>query len=571
MMLIVLALTGLGFYLAQRHVANEVRRDLQNDFQAELDALHQVQDLRNVALSERCRILAGKPRIHAALEDNALDLLYPSAKDELRDLMQEAPAAAEEAAGALHARFYRFLDNSGRILHPPDEAQVGFLDSETESALALEPLPGSQQVGYFPGGSGAGGLLNQVVATPIFSSETGEVISALVVGFEPMRPARGADGTGLTSGIWTNHRIQIGALSQAARQAIENKMEEAAARSEVSGGDFELELDGVPHLLFYKRLNPDSLYPAAYEICVYPLTNYRAWQWRLLWRIATAGILLLLGGFLAIRLTAARLAVPVEQLEMVSEQNRTERQRAEAALESTSEELERTARYSADASHQLKSPVAILRAGLESLLKQEGLKPEFYDELSAMLHQTYRLTSVIDDLLLLARMDAGKLQIAGDSVDLNQLVNEWADDISALSTDSDLQIELNLEPVLFIAGERRYTSLIIQNLLENARKYNRQGGRISVVGRRDGSSVILRVGNTGKGIPEQMREHLFMRFQRGVHHPDVSGHGLGLSLARDLARLHGGDLRLLQSANDWTEFEARFRAAMAPGSGEKKK
>lgn len=87
MMLVVVGLTGLGLVLAQRKVAIEAERDLQQDFQNELATLHGVQEVRSAAVAERCRALALRPRLHAALEDNALDLLYPTAKDEIRDLL----------------------------------------------------------------------------------------------------------------------------------------------------------------------------------------------------------------------------------------------------------------------------------------------------------------------------------------------------------------------------------------------------------------------------------------------------------------------------------------------------
>jgi len=86
--LVVSAITALALYLAQRNVAATAERDLRANFQAELAGLHKIEQLRHAALTERCHALAEKPRIHAALEDNALDLLYPSAKDELRDLME---------------------------------------------------------------------------------------------------------------------------------------------------------------------------------------------------------------------------------------------------------------------------------------------------------------------------------------------------------------------------------------------------------------------------------------------------------------------------------------------------
>src|SRR5437879_13583415 len=88
MMLVVATLTALGFYLAQRKVTADAERNLQAIFQSELSSLHKLEELRHAALADRCNALAAKSRIHAAIEDNAIDLLYPSAKDELRGLIE---------------------------------------------------------------------------------------------------------------------------------------------------------------------------------------------------------------------------------------------------------------------------------------------------------------------------------------------------------------------------------------------------------------------------------------------------------------------------------------------------
>jgi signal transduction histidine kinase len=311
--------------------------------------------------------------------------------------------------------------------------------------------------------------------------------------------------------------------------------------------------------LFHKRLNPGSLFPPAYEICLYPLASWTAQLHRLRWQIGAAGALLLLGGFVASHFVARSMSAPVKKLALDSEENRAERERAEAALASTAEELERSTRYSADASHQLKSPMTVLRIGLESLLEREGFKPEVYEELSTLLHQTRRLTGVIDDLLLLSRMDAGHLQIASTPVNLSQLVDEWLDDLGALPDSPDVKIEKEFPRGLFVAGEKRYTSLIVQNLLENARKYNRASGRIRVSARGNGRDVVLTIGNTGRTIPPG--ENIFERFHHSSSPAAASGHGIGLNLARELTRLHGGELRLVRSEKDWTEFEVRFSAA----------
>jgi signal transduction histidine kinase len=552
-MVIVATLTVLGFYLAQRKVTADAERNLQVAFQTELSSMHKVEELRHAALTDRCIALVGKPRIHAAIEDDAMDLLYPSAKDELRDLMAGEEPPQEQADRSLHARFYRFLDDTGAVIQPPNVADVGELDAGIEAQLSLKKLPNTQQIGYIE----SAGAIHEVIAMPIFSTDTGELVSALVIGFKPFELEN--KNTGMQSGIWVDGRLLMPALAPSGRDSLNENIKTALTNSESEENYFRVEVAGAPQLLFYKRLNPGSLFPPAYEICLYPLASWTAQLHRLRWQIGGAGALLLLGGFVASNFVARSMSAPVSKLALDSEENRAERKRAEAALASTAEELERSTRYSADASHQLKSPMTVLRIGLESLLGREGFRPEVYEELSTLLHQTRRLTGVIDDLLLLSRMDAGHLQIASNPVNLSELVNEWLDDLGALPDSPDVRIEKEFPRGLFVAGEKRYTSLIVQNLLENARKYNRAGGRIRVSAHGNGSDVVLTIGNTGRTIPPG--ENIFERFHHSSSPSAASGHGIGLNLARELARLHGGKLRLVRSESDWTEFEVRFSAA----------
>jgi signal transduction histidine kinase len=200
------------------------------------------------------------------------------------------------------------------------------------------------------------------------------------------------------------------------------------------------------------------------------------------------------------------------------------------------------------------------------MLRRENLEPAMYDELSALIHQTYRLTGVIDDLLLLSRMDAGHVKIQFGSVNLSQLIEEWLDDLNALPDPLGLEVKTHVAAALSISGERRYTSLILQNLLENARKYNRPGGRIHVSAREENDWIYLSVGNTGPAIPAEMQPYIFDRFSRGANGEKIAGHGIGLNLARELVRLHGGELTLVSSDKEWTEFEVRFRPAVKAGA-----
>ena len=569
MMLLVSAITALGLYLAQQQLAVNAERELEREFLGEVASLHRVQEMHRGALAERCLVLAKKPRIRAAFEDGALDLLYANAKDELRDMMNPTDGSSDEPGGtSLQANFYRFLDGRGAVIKPPHERDVGELTPEEESQLTLEAVPDEQQIGYLSRRAGqSDGTVDEIIAMPIISSETNQPIAAIVVGVKPVEVGR-RRATSIKSGIWCNGQLHLPAVTDSSRAILASELTRAMASPARAERSFRIELDDGPHLLFYKQLNPNSRYPPASEVCVYPLNDLLARQRQLRWQILGSGALLLAGAFVVSHFASARLSRPVTKLAHDSAENRAELERAETALEKTSKELQRSARFSANTSHQLKTPVTVLRAGLEELRAQEHLTPEGREAIAALIHQTFRITSIIEDLLLLSQMDAGRLQIAFTTVDLSHLLEAQMDDLSASPAGVDAKIEDDC-PDVQIAGEKHYVALILQNLLENARKYNRPGGRIRISCRAEGDWAVLTIGNTGRSIPGPAREHIFERFHRGSVGEDITGHGLGLNLARDLARLHGGDLRLLRSDEDWTEFEVRFRvarqAAATPG------
>jgi signal transduction histidine kinase len=562
MMLVVLVLTSLGIFVAERRAADDAEADLQRDFELELASLHRLQDLRNAAVADRSEALAKNARIHAALEDNALDLLYPSAREELRDLMEPAGPGRRETEAALHARFYRFLDNHGAVLVPPN-GEAGELSPNEEAQLAQSRLPQTIQTGYLARRDQAGGpTVDQMIAVPIRSTESNEVIAALVLGFKPVEAVPHAESVGMKSGILAGGKLQLPAVKPSAEEQIVREVTRDLAQPGNREKRLRVQIDGVPNLLLFKRLNLNSDYPPAYEVCVYPLEQLLARQAHLRWQILSAGALLLVGGFAVSHFFSRQLSQPVEELAVFSEENFAQRQRAEAELQMTAEELQRSARFSADASHQLKSPITVLRAGLDSLLARDGFPKEVYEEISTLIHQTYRLTGVVEDLLLLSRMDAGKLRLSLKAIDLSHLVDELIDDLQAMPDAADLHVETDIPEGLYISGEIKFTALVVQNLLDNARKYNRAGGTIRIGARWAGREVELRVANTGRGIPLAEQPDIFERFHRAGASEDVPGHGLGLNLARELVRLHGGELRLVRSDGEWTEFSAVFRAAV---------
>jgi signal transduction histidine kinase len=541
MMLVVSVVTAFGLYFAERNLTAGVERDLQREFQGELDARQRVEAVRYAAFAERCRALMRRSRIQSALEDNALDLLYPNAEDELHDIMEGADESRADAmAPALHAKFYRFLDRTGAVIVPPQKKTpvVGELRPEEEARLALPAVPARQQIGFLARKSADGAeAMAEIIAMPIVSTQTNEVIAALVLGFKPFEFAASRTDAGITSSLWFDGRLHLAGLHA---DVLAAEVARAIVVPDGAETPLRVSLDGVPHLLFCKKLNPDSRFAPAYEVCVYPLTGLRVRQWQLRRQVIGTGTLLLLGGLLASQFLSRRLSEPVEKLAVDSE---------------------RSARFSADASHQLKTPVTVLRAGLEELLSHDKLTLEECDAVSALIHQTYRLSSVIEDLLLLSRMDAGRLKIEFSAVNLTQLIEASLDDLGALGDELALAVETDFPGGLHIAGEKRFVTLILQNLLENARKYNRAGGRIRIAVREEAGWVVLAIANTGRPIPAAAQAHIFERFHRGAMGENVPGYGLGLNLARELARLHQGDLHLARSDENWTEFEVRFRPA----------
>ena len=186
-----------------------------------------------------------------------------------------------------------------------------------------------------------------------------------MVGFKPVELGRKSGGGGMQSGIWLQGRLHLPELTGSSEAVLDRELTRTMTTANAPERSFRVAVNGEPHLLFYQPLNPNSQFPPAYEICIYPLEHLRAQQRQLRWQILGAGGLLLLGAFGASQFASTRLSARVEKMAVESAEDRAERERAEAALERTSLELQRSARFSANTSHQLKTPVTVLRAGLE--------------------------------------------------------------------------------------------------------------------------------------------------------------------------------------------------------------
>ncbi|HLP25138.1 MAG TPA: HAMP domain-containing sensor histidine kinase, partial [Acidobacteriota bacterium] len=523
--------------------------------------LRDVQEMRRATLMEKCRGLVERLRVSS--ERDFRRRLYAHGVEVLGDVIEREESADMHGKRQFHVEFVRFLDPDGRLIEPPAGAPVGMLMPEEEAQLALRDFSGVEpQLGYLLREQlGSDGPILDIIALPVVSVKDDRVVAVLVLGFEPARyvAAEKALADETIAGLWTQGRTFLLGLPPPEAQRVADVVNGALAAGTVPVRPLTVTVNGVPHLLLVQCLNVGSAYPPAYEVGLYSLEKMRAQQWRLRWQVLGAGGLVLLLAVGISHVMAVRFARPMEELVQFSAENRARRRHAEEALALTTEGLRRAARFSADASHQLKTPVAVLRSGLEELQAKERLSKHAEREVHALIAQTSRLSALIDDLLLLSRMDAGRLQIQFGVVDLARLVEGVLDDRSVRPDPLDVQIVADLPPRLSVRGDVRYLTPIIENLVENAGKYNRPSGVIRIRAVRHDGWVELTIGNTTRQpIPLADQPRIFDRFSRGNMGEDIPGYGLGLNLARELARLHHGELELRRSDAEWTEFVVRL-------------
>ncbi|MFI7318536.1 ATP-binding protein [Streptomyces venezuelae] len=209
--------------------------------------------------------------------------------------------------------------------------------------------------------------------------------------------------------------------------------------------------------------------------------------------------------------------------------------------------VERQRRFVADASHELRSPIASLRTQLEV----GAAHPELLD-VDGAVEDTVRLQELAADLLLLARLDAGEKPGAG-RVDLAAFARE---ELSQRTRDH-VEVHADLKSAE-VAGSRGQLARVLGNLLNNAQRHARS--RVTVTTRSDGAWAVLEVADDGSGVPEGERERIFERFVRldDARTRDEGGAGLGLAIARDVAVRHGGTLVVREAPSGGALFELRL-------------
>jgi signal transduction histidine kinase len=220
--------------------------------------------------------------------------------------------------------------------------------------------------------------------------------------------------------------------------------------------------------------------------------------------------------------------------------------------------FDRIREFTLRASHELKTPLAILRADFGELVDEPARSEADRARFTSHLDEIERLTRIVDNLTLLTKADAQMLKLEQLEVRLDDLVREAAEDTRALGESRNLRVECEVAPVT-VRGDRHRLRQLLLILCDNAVKYNRDGGEISLW---LGADAILRVRNTGAGIPAAEQPHVFQRFYRGSAAPaaDIEGSGLGLSIAQWIVQAHGGTLTFTSDTRH-TEFVCQIPLA----------
>jgi heavy metal sensor kinase len=223
-------------------------------------------------------------------------------------------------------------------------------------------------------------------------------------------------------------------------------------------------------------------------------------------------------------------------------------------LDRLQKSFQQATRFSADAAHELKTPLARLQLELEQALASAPAGSPAQEVYGSLLEEIHRLKAIVEKLLLLSLADAGRLPLQKQPVDLSALLANIVEDCRAQSP--GLAVESDIIPGLAISADADLLEQALQNLALNALKYNRPDGWVRIAARGEGGEVRVYVENSGPPVPASDRDRIFERFFRSdpSRSGGIEGAGLGLSLAREIIRAHGGELTLLESDGERTRF-----------------
>ena len=228
-----------------------------------------------------------------------------------------------------------------------------------------------------------------------------------------------------------------------------------------------------------------------------------------------------------------------------------------AMLERLQQGFERSQRFTADASHELKTPLTILYGRLNRALQQAD--NESYQRLFAgLLSEVERLTAIVEKLLLLSQADSGGLALKRESVDLSEFISLLAEDIGHM--DSAVVIRTNVESGITVEGDRSLLRQVFYNLASNAVRYSRRERIVEMALRKAGNQALFIISNPADSISPENRELIFERFYsfERSHNRGTAGAGLGLSLAKEIILAHRGDIELDTCREGFVVFRVKL-------------
>ena len=276
----------------------------------------------------------------------------------------------------------------------------------------------------------------------------------------------------------------------------------------------------------------------------------------------------LLGGLWLTRRALAPVAKLTDAVEGVSEKNLGEKiprthngdeldrltEVFNAMTARLDESFSRIREFTLHASHELKTPLTVLRGETETALRENSLSPAERERANSQLEELARLTRIVDGLTLLAKADAGQVALDLETVHFDELVHDSFADLQILAEPHGIQVALEACEALSVRGDRRRLRQLLLNLADNAVKHNQHQGRVTVSLRRAGDSAEFKIANTGAGIPPENLPRVFDRFFRGdaAHGNAVDGCGLGLSIAQWIVSAHGGKIQIASEPSKQT-------------------
>jgi two-component system OmpR family sensor kinase len=282
-----------------------------------------------------------------------------------------------------------------------------------------------------------------------------------------------------------------------------------------------------------------------------------------------------LGGYFLARKSLAPVIAMANQAEAIGAENLEERlteldprnelgrlvQSFNSLLSRLEASFQTQRRFMADASHELRTPVAIIRGESEvALSNDQRTADEYRESLAIVQDEGKRLARIVEDLFTLARADAGQYPVQTSNIYLDETVAHCVRSVDSLATQRGLKLDYETSAhELFFTGDEELLERMTLNILDNAIKYTPRGGSIRVRLDRNGSSCKLAIADTGKGIPLELQPRIFERFfqanQTRARDVERNGSaGLGLAIARWIAELHGGALVLERSNKEGSTF-----------------